>query len=32
VSKAFLQAHDDAQYQKWTNIEKSDCKAAGISH
>ncbi|MBC7807578.1 MAG: hypothetical protein H7145_15685 [Akkermansiaceae bacterium] len=30
VSAAYLQAKDDANYQKWKEIEKSDCARAGI--
>lgn len=30
VSAAYLQAKDDASYQKWKDIEKSDCARAGI--
>ena len=30
VSAAYLQAKDEAKYNKWKAIEKTDCKAAGI--
>jgi len=31
VSAAYLQAKDEANYQKWKRTETDDCKAAGIS-
>jgi len=30
VSAAYLQAKDEAKYNEWKAIEKTDCKAAGI--
>lgn len=30
VSAAFLQAHDEINYNKWKAVEKADCKAAGM--
>lgn len=30
VSAAYLQAEDEAKYNEWKAIEKTDCKAAGI--
>ena len=30
VSAAYLQAKDEAKYDEWKAIEKTDCKAAGI--
>jgi len=30
VSAAFLQAHDEINYQKWKRTEKSDCSLAGL--
>ena len=30
VSAAYLQAKDEAKYNEWKEIEKTDCKAAGI--
>lgn len=30
VSAAYLQAQDEAKYNEWKAIEKTDCKAAGI--
>jgi hypothetical protein len=30
VSAAYLQAHDEPNYNKWKSIEKSDCVAAGL--
>ena len=30
VSSAYLQAKDEAKYNEWKAIEKTDCKAAGI--
>lgn len=30
VSAAFLQAKDEAGYKKWKDIEKKDCKKAGM--
>lgn len=30
VSAAYLQANDQANYNKWKAIEKSDCRAAGL--
>lgn len=32
VSASFLQEKNEASYQKWKAIEKSDCAIAGISH
>lgn len=32
VSAAFLQAEDQANYNKWKVIEKTKCKAAGIPY
>lgn len=31
VSVAYLQAKDEAKYNEWKEIEKSDCAAAGIT-
>ena len=31
VIAAFLQAQDEANYQQWKTIEKSDCRSAGLS-
>lgn len=31
VSAAYLQAKDEAKYNEWKAIEKSDCEAAGIT-
>lgn len=31
VSAAYLQAQDEAKYNEWKAIEKTDCKAAGIT-
>lgn len=31
VSAAYLQAKDEAKYNEWKAIEKSDCAAAGIT-
>lgn len=30
VSAVYLQAKDEAKYNEWKEIEKADCKAAGI--
>lgn len=30
VSAAYLQAKDDTNYNKWKDIEKSDCSKAGL--
>jgi hypothetical protein len=30
VKAAFLQAKDEANYKKWTTVEKADCAAAGL--
>ena len=30
VSAAYLQAQDEAKYNEWKAIEKTDCKVAGI--
>ena len=30
VSASFLQAKDQANYNKWKSIEKTDCAAAGL--
>lgn len=30
VSAAYLQAKDDANYNKWKDIEKADCSKAGL--
>ena len=30
VSAAFIQAKDDANYQKWHSVESRDCAAAGV--
>ena len=30
VSAAYLQAKDEAKYNEWKAVEKTDCKAAGI--
>lgn len=30
VSAAYLQAKDESNYQKWKDIEKDDCRAAGV--
>jgi hypothetical protein len=30
VVAAYLQAKDESNYQKWKDIQKNDCKAAGI--
>lgn len=30
VSAAYLQAKDEANYQRWKDIEASDCRKAGI--
>lgn len=30
VSAAYLQSQDEAKYNEWKAIEKTDCKAAGI--
>jgi predicted GNAT family acetyltransferase len=32
VSAAYLQAKDEANYQKWKEIEKVDCAAAGVPY
>lgn len=29
VAAAWLQAKDEAQYNKWKQVEEADCKAAG---
>lgn len=30
VKAAYLQAKDEENYKKWNDVEKSDCKAAGM--
>lgn len=30
VAAAFLQAKDESSYQKWKDIEESDCRLAGV--
>ena len=30
VASAYLQAHNETKYQEWKEIEKNDCKKAGI--
>ena len=30
VVAAFLQAHDESNYAKWKDIERSECRAAGL--
>ena len=30
VSAVYLQAKDEAKYNEWKAVEKTDCKAAGI--
>lgn len=30
VTAAYLQAKNEAAYQQWKKVEKSDCKAAGV--
>lgn len=30
VAAGFLQAHDEAGYQRWKGVEKQDCAAAGV--
>jgi outer membrane lipoprotein-sorting protein len=30
VKAAYLQAKDEANYKKWNDVEKSDCKVAGM--
>lgn len=32
VSAAYLQAKDEASYQKWKRIESDDCRRAGVPH
>ncbi len=32
VSAAYLQAKDEANYQKWKAIQKADCRAAGMPY
>jgi hypothetical protein len=31
VAASFLQAKDEASYQQWKSIEKTDCRSAGMS-
>jgi hypothetical protein len=30
VAAAYLQAHDDLNYQRWKTTERSDCELAGV--
>lgn len=32
VAAAYLQAHDQTNYETWKRTERSDCSAAGLSH
>lgn len=32
VAAAYIQAKDEPSYQHWKEIEKSDCRIAGVEH